>query len=70
MDGAVGGYDPNKVVARNFKFVCELDVSRGFLGNDVYAGHRYIYSAELKESVEAWGLDIRDNKIIGEYVKG
>jgi hypothetical protein len=67
----------NKVVVRNFRFICELECSSDFLGDFYNGGLGYWdwsysdwkpTSAQLIGLAKRWGLDIKNWKIVGEYV--
>jgi len=62
-----------KIVARNFRFVCELETSDEFVGCALST--RYFfgckaakYPNKLRGLAKKWGLDMKDGKVVGEYV--
>lgn len=78
MSGAIDSKVERKVVVRNFRFVCELETTRNFIGPRLYTGMANYYSrinvhtfkpAELYKLANKWGLSVDKvtEKITGEY---
>lgn len=72
MKDALERPEANKVVVRNFRFMCELDSTRDVIGanlwSDRYTTYRNITSNFfLANLARKWGLSVRSGIITGEY---